>query len=56
MASLYFVFQTKLFCIYFVLDVLDSITYSCDLITSVIIWNLNIELLLEIHDKLNDVE
>ena len=49
-------FQTKLFSVYLVLNVLDSIAYCRDLITCILVWNLYLELLLEIHDKFNDIK
>ena len=37
------------------LDVFDGIAYSCDLL-GVLIGNLNVESLLELHDELNGIE
>ena len=54
--SLVRIAMVPLFVWCFFLDVLDSVAYCSDLITCIIIWNLDIELLLEIHDKLYDVK
>ena len=48
--------QTKLFLVYLAFNVADSVTYCRDLVTSVYVWNLDVELLLEVHDKLYDVK
>ena len=56
-SDLHLVFiKIKLLLVYLLLDVLDSLTNCSDLISSLVIWNLDIEMSFEIHDKLYDVK